>query len=132
MTSHDPTTLQSVEDAKHLPDTWVLDPDGYVCKHGKVTGRCGDLDTTPGDNISVSWTPAGIRLHHYRRVQFTWSVDGPDTGDRNTSPPVRPWDRDSPPTGPLWAVVDMWEVDSVSVLDTFPTGKYTILSYTEL
>ena len=101
-------------------------------KDGEDMGQCGGLDTSLGDNIGVSWTRAGIRRHHNRRVRFRWSVDGPETGHWLTSPPVRPWDRDAPPTGPLWAVLELWQVDSVSVLDTFPTGKYTILSYTEM
>ena len=132
MTSRDPTTHQSVDYAAYLPDAWMLDPGGGVYKDGKWMGQGFRLRPISGDNISVSWTPAGITHRHNRCVEFTWSVDGHETGDRHGYPTIRPWDRDSPPTGPLWAVVGMWQVHSVSVLDTFPTGKYTILSYTEL
>ena len=43
-------------------------------------------------------------------MEFTWSVDGPETGDGYSSPPVHPWDRDEHPTGPLWAVVELWDI----------------------
>ena len=58
--SRDPTTLQSVGDALHLPDTWMLYTGGSVYKGGKVMGMCGDLPPSPGDNYGVSWTLAGI------------------------------------------------------------------------
>ena len=101
-------------------------------KEDKIMGRCDGLYPSPGDNIGVSWTPTCIRRHHNRHVEFTWSVDGPETGHWGASLPAHPWDRDSPPIGPLWDVVELCVIDSVSVLDTFPTGKYTILSYTQL
>ena len=80
-----------------------------------------ELSVNTGDKLSVSWTSDGIRLCYNGVVSFTWGVFGPWTikADR---PPARPWEGDTPPEGPLWAVVELWTVDSVAVYDLFPTG----------
>jgi hypothetical protein len=123
LTSRDPATLPSVKNVHDLPDTWLMGSE-KVYKNGKFIGESPCISERLGDSVGVSWTPAGIRRHHNRRVEFTWGVDGLKS-DRETYCEDGPWERDSPPTSPLWAVAQLAMDKTIPILQ-FPAGNSNI------
>ena len=125
LTSHDPATLQPVGDIRSFPHSWLMHHAGCMYKDGKKMGRCPCfyLPVCPIYSIGLSWSPAGITRHRNRKVELTWGTEASRTGNWSMSGHVRPWDAVSPPTRPLWVVMDLEVVETALVLDYFPPGK---------